>query len=322
MRLIPLAGVLLAACVSATAALAQPFPSQPLRMIVPFPPGGPVDTFGRILARGMAEQLGQSVVIENRAGAGGVVGMEAVAKAAPDGTTIGIGGPGALAVAPTLLPRLPYDPLRDFTLISQAVGVPELLAVHPSLNVRDVNGLVALARERPGALNFASAGNGTFPHLAAELFKMRAGIDVAHVPYRGAAPAVTDLVAGRVQMMFADAPVLMAQISAGTLVPLAAASRGRFFGLPDLPTMAEAGYPGVEADSWYALVGPARIPPERLAILHRALVGALADAEVKRQIAAQGGEGIGDSPEAFAAHLRAEIAKWGEVVRRANIRVE
>jgi tripartite-type tricarboxylate transporter receptor subunit TctC len=321
MRLRILAGALLAACLSA-GALAQPFPSQPLRMIVPFPPGGPVDTFGRILARGMGTQLGQQIVIENRAGAGGVVGMDAVAKAAPDGTTIGIGGPGALAVAPTLLPRLPYDPLRDFTLISQAVGVPELLVVHPSLNVRDVRGLVELARQRPGALNFASAGNGTFPHLAAELFKMRAGIDVAHVPYRGGAPAVTDLVAGRVQMMFADAPVLLPQIRAGALIPLAAASRGRFFGLPELPTMAEAGYAGVEADSWYALVGPARIPADRLALLHRALLGALDDAEVKSQLAAQGGQGIGDSPEQFAAHLRAEIAKWGEVVRSANIRAE
>lgn len=319
MQLKQLLGALVIVLCAAAEAAAQ---GQAVRLIAPFPPGGPVDIFARILAPPMARHLGQNVVVENRAGAGGIVGMDAVAKAAPDGTTIGLGGPGALAVAPSLVPRLPYDPLRDFTLIAQAVGVPELLVIHPGLAPRDVRSLVALARERPGALNFASAGNGTFPHLAGELFRLRAEIDIAHVPYRGAAPAVTDLVAGRVQMMFADAPVLLQQVRAGTLVALGVASRNRFAGLPDLPTLAESGLPGIEADSWYALVAPAGLPADRLTMLHRALRATLAEAETQRLLAAQGGHGIGDSPEEFAAHLRAEIAKWGNVVRRAGVQAD
>ncbi len=322
MRITRLLGALLLACLGAGAASGQTFPSQPVRMVIPFPPGGPVDTFGRILARGLSDQLRQPVVLDHRAGAGGVIGMDAVAKAAPDGLTIGIGGPGALAVAPSLMARMPYDPLRDFTLIAQAVGVPELLVVSPGVPARDVASLVALARRQPGTINFASAGSGTFPHLAGELFKMRAGIDIQHVPYRGAAPAMADLMTGRVQMMFADAPVVLQQIRAGSLVALAVASRARFAGLPDLPTLAEAGLPGVEADSWYAMVAPAGLPADRLAILHRALLATLADAETQRLLAEQGGHGIGDTSDAFATHLRAEIAKWGEVVRTAGVRME
>ncbi len=313
---------LLIACLLASPAMAQTFPSQPVRMIIPFPPGGPLDTFGRILARGMEAQLGQAVVLDNRAGAGGVIGVEAVARAAPDGHTIGLGGPGALVVAQHLLPRMPYDTLRDLTPIAQAVGVPEILVVHPSVGVREVGALVRLARERPGQLNYASAGSGTFPHLAAELFKLRAGVDIQHVPYRGAAPALTDLVAGRVQMMIADAPVVLPQIRAGSLVALGVASRTRFAGLPDLPTLAEGGLPGIEAEAWYGMIGPAGLPADRLARLQAALTGALADAEVRRLLAEQGAHGIGDPPAAFRAHLAAEIEKWGEVVRRANIRME
>ena len=273
-------------------------------------------------AGGVCQGVRQPVVLDHRAGAGGVIGMDAVAKAAPDGLTIGIGGPGALAVAPSLMARMPYDPLRDFTLIAQAVGVPELLVVSPGVPARDVASLVALARRQPGTINFASAGSGTFPHLAGELFKMRAGIDIQHVPYRGAAPAMADLMTGRVQMMFADAPVVLQQVRAGSLVALAVASRARFAGLPDLPTLAEAGLPGVEADSWYAMVAPAGLPADRLAILHRALLATLADAETQRLLAEQGGHGIGDTSDAFATHLRAEIAKWGEVVRTAGVRME
>lgn len=310
----------LGALATSPGALAQGFPGQPVRMVIPFPPGGPVDTFGRILARGLSDALRQPVVLDNRAGAGGVVGMDAVAKARPDGLTIGLGGPGALAVAPSLLERLPYDPRRDFTLIAQAVGVPELLVVHPAVPARDVRSLIALAKERPGSLNFASAGNGTFPHLAGELFRLKAGIDITHVPYRGAAPALTDLVAGRCHLMFADAPVVLPQVRAGQLVALGVASRQRFFGLPELPTIEEAGLPGIEADSWYGLVGPAGIPPDRLEVLHRALRETLENPEIRALLAEQGAQGIGDRPEAFAAHLRAEIAKWGEVVRVAGVK--
>jgi tripartite-type tricarboxylate transporter receptor subunit TctC len=306
----------------AAPALGQSFPAQPVRLIIPFPPGGPVDTFGRILGPAMSEQLRQPVVLDNRAGAGGVIGMEVVARAAPDGYTIGLGGPGALVVAQHLLPRMPYDTLRDFTPIAQAVGVPEILVVHPSVPARDIRALVALAKERPGALNYASAGSGTFPHLAAELFKLRAGVDITHVPYRGAAPALTDLVAGRVQMMIADAPVVLPQIRGGTLVALGVASRTRFEGLPDLPTIEQGGVVGIEADAWYGMVAPAGLPADRLATLHGALVAALATPEIKRQLAEQGARGIGDSPQDFRAHLAAEIAKWGDVVRRAGVKIE
>jgi tripartite-type tricarboxylate transporter receptor subunit TctC len=251
-----------------------------------------------------------------------VIGVEAVARAAPDGYTIGLAGPGALVVAQHLLPRMPYDTLRDLTPIAQAVGVPEILVVHPSVGVRDVAALVRLARERPGQLNYASAGSGTFPHLAGELFKLRAGVDITHVPYRGAAPALTDLVAGRVQMMIADAPVVLAQIRAGNLVALGVASRSRFAGLPDVPTIEEGGLAGIEAEAWYGLVGPAALPADRLAILHRALTATLAEVETKRALDEQGARGIGDAPEAFRAHLAAEIEKWGDVVRRASIRMD
>ncbi len=318
----PFLRALLIACLLAAPAAAQTFPSQPVRMIIPFPPGGPLDTFGRILVRGMAEQLRQPVVIENRAGAGGVIGVEAVARAAPDGYTIGLAGPGALVVAQHLLPRMPYDTLRDLTPIAQAVGVPEILVIHPSVAARDVAALVRLARERPGQLNYASAGSGTFPHLAGELFKLRAGVDITHVPYRGAAPALTDLVAGRVQMMIADAPVVLPQIRGGNLIALGVASRARFAGLPDVPTIEESGLPGIEAEAWYGLVGPAGLPADRLAILHRALTATLAEAETRRALDEQGARGIGDAPEAFRAHLAVEIEKWGDVVRRANIRMD
>ncbi|MFT8244904.1 Bug family tripartite tricarboxylate transporter substrate binding protein [Roseomonas sp. BN140053] len=303
-------------------AAAQGFPAQPVRLIVPFAPGGPVDIFGRILARGLSDQLRQPVVLDNRPGAGGLVGMDVVAKAAPDGYTIGLGGPGALAVAPSLLPRMPFDPLRDLTPVAQAVGVPELLVVNKDVPARDVRALVALAKARPGGLNFASAGNGTFPHLAAELFRLRTGIEIVHVPYRGAAPAVTDLVAGRVQLMFVDAPVVLPQIRDGTLVPLGVASSTRFAALPDLPTLAEAGIPGIEAESWYGLVAPAGLPADRLETLHAALLATLAQPDTQRLLADQGARGIGDAPAAFAAHLRAETAKWGEVVRLAEVKPE
>jgi tripartite-type tricarboxylate transporter receptor subunit TctC len=306
----------------AAPARAQAFPTQPVRLIIPFPPGGPVDTFGRILAPGLSEQLRQPVVLDNRAGAGGVIGMEAVAKAAPDGYTIGFGGPGALVVAQHLLPRMPYDTLRDFTPVMQAVGVPEILVIHPSVPARDIASLVALAKARPGSLNYASAGSGTFPHLAAELFKLRAGVDIAHVPYRGAAPALTDLVAGRVQMMIADAPVVLPQIRAGNLVALGVASRTRFDGLPEVPTIEQAGVAGIVADAWYGIVAPAGLPADRLATLHAALVAALATPAIRRQLAEQGARGIGDSPQQFRALLTSEIEKWGDVVRRAGIRME
>jgi tripartite-type tricarboxylate transporter receptor subunit TctC len=298
------------------------YPDGPVRMIIPFAPGGPVDTFGRIVARGMSEHLGQTVVLDNRTGASGLVGMDAVAKAPADGYTIGMGGPGAMVVAPSLLPRMPFDPLRDFAPVAQAVGVPELLVVSPSLPARSVAELVALARAKPGTINFASAGNGTFPHLAAELFRLRAGIELVHIPYRGAAPAVTDLVAGRVQMMFADAPVVLPQIAAGGLRALGVASASRFAGLPDLPTLAEAGVPGIEAESWYGLLAPRGVAPERLAVLHEALTATLAMPDTRRLLAEQGARGIGDTPEAFAAHLRAETAKWAEVVRLADVKAD
>ena len=250
----------LAALLAAPRAWAQArYPDQPVRIIVPFPPGGPADIVGRLLARAMTTHFGQSFVVENRAGAGGVIGVEAVARARPDGTTLGIGSSGGLSVLPNLMPRMPYQVDRDIQPISLAISVPQVLAVHPSVPADSVAALVDLARRRPGSLAFASSGSGNSLHLAAELFRARAGgIELVHVPYRGAAPALTDLVAGQVQMMFGDVPVMLPQVRAGSIRALAVTAAERSPALPEVPTMAEAGVSGVESESYYGLIGPRR----------------------------------------------------------------
>jgi tripartite-type tricarboxylate transporter receptor subunit TctC len=299
------------------------YPDQPVRVVVPFPPGGPADIVGRLLARALGEQLGQSFVVENRAGAGGVIGVEAVARARPDGTTLGIGSSGALSVLPNLMPRMPYDVARDIQPISLAISVPQVLAVHPSVPARSVAELVDLAKRQPGALAFASSGSGNSLHLAAELFRARAGgIELVHVPYRGAAPALTDLVAGRVQLMFGDVPVMLPQVQSGGIRALAVTAAERSTALPDVPTMAEAGVSGVESESYYGLIGPAGIPADRIEILHQAVKTALRSPATRQPLLDQGGRLIGNTPVEFTVHIRQEAEKWAEVIRFSGAKLE
>jgi tripartite-type tricarboxylate transporter receptor subunit TctC len=297
-------------------------PDQPVRLIVPFAAGGPADTIARLVGRVMGERLGQPVVVDSRSGAGGVVGVEAAARSRPDGRTVVLASTGALVALPHMMPRMPYDPLRDLSPVSLVVAVPHLLVVGPRVPARTVAELVALARRQPGKLTFGSAGNGSSPHLAGELFRLRAGLDLVHVPYRGAAPAVTDLLAGQIDMMVADLPVLLPHVRGGAVKALAIAAPARSDALPELPTMAEAGLAGVESGTWYGLLAPVGTPPDRIGTLHGALLAALEDAETRRALMEQGGTLVGNTPEAFTAFLREETAKWGEVIRAAQIKME
>jgi tripartite-type tricarboxylate transporter receptor subunit TctC len=309
----------LAALATPGLALAQ---EQVLRIIIPFPPGGPADTIARLLERPLRASLGQAVVLDYRSGAGGVVGMEAVARARPDGHTVGLGSTGALVIAPHIMPRMPYDPLRDLAAVSEVLAVPQLLAVPAAFPARDVAALVAMARAAPGSIAYASAGIGSSLHLAAELFRQKAGITITHVPYRGAAPAITDLVAGRVQMMLGDVTGLLPQVQGGALRALGITAAARFSGLPDVPTIAEAGIEGVISDTFYGVLAPAGVPAGRLSALAAALRAALAEPDTRAALAGQGGNIIGSTPEDFAARLRVSSARWAEVVQAGQIVME
>lgn len=299
---------------------AENFPSRPIKLIVPFPAGGPADTIARLIAEKMASSLGQPVVIDNRGGAGGAVGTAAVAKAVPDGYTIGISTAGALAISPSLQDTLAYDPLKDLAPLTLAARVPELLVTAKDVPAVNLSELIALAKAKPGTLNFASSGPGSMPHLAGEMFKRHAGIDIAHVPYRGAAPAVNDLIGGHVQMMFMDVAVLLPHVQSGAAKAMAVGSKERISVLPDLPTTAELGFPKVEADNWYGMVAPAGLPADAVAALHAAIVAALHSPDVKAKLAEQGAITVGNSPDQFAAYLKSEIEKWADVVRAAGLK--
>lgn len=303
-------------------AVAQEFPSRTVRFVVPFPAGGPSDTMSRILVERMAVALGATIVIENRSGAGGITGIAAVARAEPDGYTVGLAASSALAMDVSLRSHMPFHPLTDLALITQVTAVPEVLVVDAALPVTTLDDLVAMARARPGTLAFGSTGVGGMPHLAMELLKLTAHIDLVHAPYTGAAPAVNDLLGGHVQVMFADVPVLLGNLQAGRLRALAVGSRTRIAALPAVPTMAELGMPQVEADNWYGLVAPAATPPAVLARLHAAAVAALQDDAVKDRLAAQGAVAVGNSSPAFSAYVASEIARWGAVIAATGLRVD
>src|SRR5882762_3653062 len=256
-------------------ALAQQYPTKPIRMIVPFPAGGPADIFGRALAQALTDQLGQPVIIENVGGVGGVLGVDRALKSNPDGYTLGFNSGSTLSIAPFSFAKLPYDVKKDVALITLVVRVPELLAVHPSLPVRSLAELIAYAKANPGKVNFGSAGGGSITHLAVELLKAAANVDLVHVPYKGAAPAVNDLLGGQVQMGIFDVPVLLGHIRAGKLKALAITSTKRSEALPDVPTTVELGYPSVTSDNWYGLIVPAATPAEIQKRIHGAAVIAL-----------------------------------------------
>lgn len=315
-----LAGLTLA--VSALELSAADYPSKTIRLVVPFPAGGPADTIGRVLAEKLSPLADQSVIVENRAGAGGVTGIGLVAKAEKDGHTIGIASAGALAMSVAIQEHMPYDPLKDLTLVTQAVSVPELLVVGSSIQAKTLQELVALAKAQPGKLNFASTGLGSAPHMAGELFKLTAGIDIVHVPYPGAAPAVNDLLGGHVQMLFADIPVLLGSVQSGQLRALAIGSPKRAPLLPDVPTTAEGGLPQVEADNWYGVVAPPSLPQPVEAKLLELVVGALKSPEVSGKLAQQGVLTVANPSAEFAKYVRSEIERWSAVAKSANIKVK
>jgi tripartite-type tricarboxylate transporter receptor subunit TctC len=307
------------AIVASAAVSAQDFPSKPIRLIVPFPPGGPNDLIARVVGQKMSELLKQQVVIDNRGGAGGVTGTDAVAKAAPDGYTIAITSAGALAISIALQEKLPYDTLKHLKPVTLVASVPELLVAATNVPAGNLAELVALARAKPGSLNYASSGPGSMPHLAGELLKVAAKVDIVHVPYKGAAPAVNDLVGQQVQMAFFDLPVLLPQVQAGKLKAIVVGSKQRAPSLKDVPTTAEAGFPQVEADNWYGMVAPATTPPAVVARLHQATVEALKDPGVREKLSSQGLNLIGNSPDEFTAYIRSEIEKWGKVAKAAKL---
>jgi tripartite-type tricarboxylate transporter receptor subunit TctC len=326
--LLSMAALLLVATLAAVAvpglgpAAAQTFPSKPIKLFVPFPAGGPADIFARSLASGLATELGQQVVIENRAGAGGLAGVDALAKSAPDGYTIGINGAAALSAIPFMTSKMPFDWQKDLALLTLVVRVPEVLVVHPSLGLNTLQELVDYAHANPRKINYGSAGTGTITHLAAELLKTEAKIDLVHVPYRGAAPAVNDLVGGHVQMAVLDTPVLLPHIRAGTVKALAVTSHTRSGALPEVPTTGEAGFKTVISDNWYGLSAPAGVPPDVFDKLHRAVTAVLRSAELKKQFDSQDAVPAPTSPSEFAQFVKAEQAKWGPVVIATGAKME
>ncbi len=299
---------------------AQSFPSKTLRIVVPFPPGGPSDYAARILAQKLPEYVGQQTIVDNRPGASGMLGAELVARAAPDGYTMVIANTGMLTILPHLEAKMPYDPLRDFTPITNLVGGPSFLLVHPSLPVRDVKQLIALAKKRPGQLTYASASIGQISHMNGELMKLLAGIDLLHVPYKGTGPIMPELIGGQVSMTFSTSADNLQFVKAGRVRLLAVTGKQRLPMIPDTPTMAESGLPGFDSLNWNGIVGPAGMPREILLRLNREFARALNSPDIKERVSALGNFVIGDSPEQFGAYIRDEYDKWGRVVKQANIK--
>ena len=306
----------------AALAQAQPYPAKPIHFIVPFPPGGGNDTVARAIAQQLGPDLGQPVVVDNRPGAGGSVGAELAAKSPPDGYTLFLAGVGSHAVNPNLHARLAYDPVRDFTPITLVATAPSVLVVNPAVPARTVAEFTAYARANPGKLNYASNGNGSAAQLAAAMYESMANVRMVHVPYKGIAPALTDLLSGEVQLMFGTVVALVPHIQAGKLRALAVTSRKRSALLPDVPSLAESGLPDYEAGSWYGVMAPAGTPREIVERLHGAIARALKQPDVAQRLAAEGAIVIGSTPAEFGAHIKAELARVGNVVRAAGIRIE
>jgi tripartite-type tricarboxylate transporter receptor subunit TctC len=299
-------------------ASAQDFPNKPIKLIVPFPPGGPNDIIARVVGQRMSELIKQPVVIDNRGGQGGVLGTDAVAKAASDGYTIGIVSASSLVINPTM-EKVPYDVARDFAPVTLVTTVPEMLVVASNVAARDMGELVALARGQPGKLNFASAGVGGLPHLAGELFKLTARIDIVHVPYRGAAPAINDLLGQQVQMAFLDLPVILPHIKSGMLRPIALGAPKRAPTSPEVPTTAEVGMPDLLIENWYGMIAPAGTPANIVNLLNRVTNEAMSDPQVAQKLADQGLTVAGDTPEHFRDYIGAETKKWAKVIKDAGI---
>jgi tripartite-type tricarboxylate transporter receptor subunit TctC len=315
-----LAAALAAASANASAQTEGRYPDRPIRMIAPSSPGGPVDVMARVVAQGLTEILGQQLVVDNRAGAGGLIGSELVATAVPDGYTIMFGFSGPLVIVPHVTAKTPYNPLKDFAPVSLTLQAPYILLVHPGLPAKSVKELIALARERPGKLNFASGGTGTGIHLAGELFKSTAGINIVHVPYKGAGPGMTALLANEIDMMFNGVAPAVPHVKSGRLRVLAVSSAKRSTLLPDVPTVAEAGGLKYDTSGWYGVLAPAKTPRAIVNTLHGAVVKTLATPAVKDAFARQGVETVGSTPEEFARFIREEWVKWEKVIKAAGIK--
>jgi tripartite-type tricarboxylate transporter receptor subunit TctC len=298
---------------------AQDYPSRPVRIVVAFPAGGPTDFVGRLIADKMTASLGQRVFIENRPGANGTVGGANVAQSPPDGYSLFLTTSGAVTVSPHLMPDIPYDSLRDFAPVVEVVTNNEVLVVNPKLGIKNAKELVALAKQKPGAITFASTGIGSPPHLTLVLLSDSAGVKFLHVPYRGAAPALTDLLGGQVQVFAADVPAVIAQIQAGRVLPIAVAGDKRNAMLPDVPTLAEQGFPNTDASNWYALLAPAKTPEAVIAKLNKAVNDALNDPDVRQKLIKSGATPVGGTPEALGTFMKSEYEKWGRVVAAHHI---
>ncbi len=301
---------------------AQTYPNKPIRLIVPSAPGSPPDIRARWLAEELAPTLGQSIVVDNKAGAAGSIGTEAGARSAPDGYTLLLVHQGTVAINPHLYARTGYDPIADFAPVARLVVSPMLLAVHPEMPVTSVADLIRLAKEKPGQLTFGSGGTGTPPHMAGELFKRMAKIDVVHVPYKGASPALFDLMAGRLSYTIDSIAIQLPQLRTGKLKALAVTSAKRVASLPDVPTITESGLSGFEYWSWMGICAPAGTPKEIVSRLHQGILGILGTPQAREWLAAQGGEPVRETPEEFAGFIKAEHAKWGAIVREAGIVAE
>ena len=303
-------------------AQAQPYPSKPIRFVVPYPAGGPLDTVARLLAQKVSQSVKQPVVVDNKPGAGGNIGADTVAKSAPDGYTILMGAVATHAINPSLYAKVPYDPVRDFAPVTQVASTPNVLVVHPSIPAATVTEFIAYARAHPGKLNFGSGSAGSAGHLAGELFKTLAGVDMAHVPYKGAAPAMQDLIGGQIQLMFDNLASSLTQVRAGKVKALAVTTARRTALAPELPTIAESGLPGFDISTWFGIFAPAGTPREALDRLHAEFTHALASPDVRERMLNLGAEPVGNKPEEFAAYIRAEAEKYARLVKASGARVD
>jgi tripartite-type tricarboxylate transporter receptor subunit TctC len=315
---VAVAAAFLVAHVHCAAAGAEDFPSRPIRFIVPNAAGGSTDLVARTVAQKVSEAIGQQVIVDNRPGSGGIIGTEMVARATPDGHTLVMATIGSVAISPHLHAKIGYDPLKDFAPVTQLASAAYMLLTHPGVPARNVKELVALAKAKPGHINYASAGSGTGSHLAAELFKAIAQVNLVHVPYKGGTPGLTDVIAGNVQIMFNGIPSSVPHLKAGRIKAHAVTTPSRSPAVPELPTIAEAGYPGAESTSWTGVLAPAGTPPPVVAKLHAEFVKVVQHPEVKARLSADGAVPVGSTPAQFAQYMKSELAKWGKIVRASG----
>ena len=324
MRLSVVCARLMAAAMACAAigGWAQPYPAKPIRIIVPFPAGGTADIMARVVGQKMTETWGQQVLIDNRSGAGGNIAADLAAKSAPDGYTLFLCTVGTHAVHQTLYEKLPFDPIKDFSAVAYIAGVPNVVVVHPSIPVKSVKELIGFIKARPGRINFGSSGTGSSVHMSGEMLKVMAGLDMTHIPYKGNPQAVTDLMAGQIELMITNMPSVIPYIQSGRLRALAVTTKARSPALPDLPTMEEAGLPGYESSAWFGLVSPAAVPRNIVSKLNAEVMRIVGLEDVKRNLASQGAYPLVMTPDEFGAFMKAETAKWAKIVKASGARAD